>query len=88
MFVHDRLLLPNLGREGAAFMVRVFGSWTHGSSAFTVSSAGKDGSLLTCSLHVQDWVVEHGEKMPHYGEGSTLAAMLPWLLSMVQHVHL
>ena len=50
---------------------------------------GKNGMLLTRSLHVQDWVVEHWDKMPRYGEGSTLAAaLLCWLLGIFKHVHL
>ena len=40
--VHERLLLPNLGREGAVFMVRLEGYWAHGSSAFTVPPAGRE----------------------------------------------
>ena len=41
LVVHERLLLPNLGREGAVFMVRIFSWWTHGSSASPVTPAGK-----------------------------------------------
>ena len=40
---------------------------------------------MTLSLHMQDWVVEHWDKMPRYGEGSLLAAaLLCWILSMVE----
>ena len=86
MIVHERLLLPNLGREGAVFMVRAFGCWFSWKLC-PAGCPGKDGMLLTRSLHVQDWVVEHWDRMPRYGEGSTLAAaLLCRLLGMVQHV--
>ena len=35
---------------------------------------------MTHSLHMQDWVLEHWDKMPRYGEGNSLAtAQLCWI---------
>ena len=68
MVVHERLLLPNLGNEGAVFMVGCV--WAEGLCNCCIScpSSRHRMAAVMSPLHMQDWVVEHWDKMPRYGE--------------------